>query len=164
MGCVPFPEEVLEESLLCGGRHVARTLSEEVHCPEEMNLCSCWFTGRCGGKVVNEGCFCCRELVAGIGGHLLKHLEGVVQTLPWYLVLLVLPGVVSRGLAIRVRHVGEPATRQLLLGVDGLPRQKVMERRTRSLRGVWLVRLWVAVGVPTVAGLVRQVWMEGLTC
>ena len=80
------------------------------------------------------------------------------------MVLLVPPGVVSRGLAIRARHVGEPATRQLLLGVDGLPRPEVMERRTRSLRGVWLVRLWVAVGVPTVAGLVRQVWMDGLTC
>lgn len=49
-----------------------------------MNLCSCWFTGRCGDKVFNECCFCCRELVAGIDGKLLKHLEGVVQTLPWY--------------------------------------------------------------------------------
>ena len=67
--------------------------------------------------MVNEGCFCCRELVAGIGGHLLKRLEGVVQNAA--MVLLVLPGVVSRGLAIRARHVGEPATRQLLLGVDG---------------------------------------------
>ena len=47
----------MEEGFLRGGRHVSRTLSEEVHCPQEMNLCSCWFTGRCGGKaaLVDEG-------------------------------------------------------------------------------------------------------------
>ena len=33
------------------------------------------------------------------------------------MVLLVLPGVVSPGFAIRARHAGDPATRQLLLGV-----------------------------------------------
>ena len=77
--------------------------------------------------------------------------------------LLVLPGVASPDFAIRARHAGEPAMRQLLLGVGGLPRQEVMERRTKSLHGVYLVRLWVAFGVPTVAGLVRQVWVEGLT-
>ena len=52
------------------------------------------------------------------------------------MVLLVLPGVVSPDVAIQARHAGEPATRQLLLGVDGLPRQEVMERRTKSLHGV----------------------------
>lgn len=80
------------------------------------------------------------------------------------MVLLVLPGVVSPGLAIQARHVGEPATRQLLLGVDGLPRPEVMERRTKNLRGVQRVRLGVAVGVPTAVGRVRLVWMEGRTC
>ena len=52
------------------------------------------------------------------------------------MVLLVLPGVASPNFAIRARHAGEPATRQLLLGVGGLPRQEVMERRTKSLHGV----------------------------
>jgi len=74
----------------------------------------------------------------------------------------VLPGVVSLGFAILALLVGAPSTLGMRLDVVGLLRQEAMERKTRSWHEVWLVRLWVALGAPIVAGLVRGALMEAL--
>ena len=52
------------------------------------------------------------------------------------MVLLVLAGVVSLGCAILALLVGEPATLELPLGVNGLLRREAMERKTKSLHEV----------------------------
>ena len=52
------------------------------------------------------------------------------------MVWLVLPGAGSLGFAILALLVGEPATVELSLDVNGLLRREAMERKTKNLHAV----------------------------